>query len=100
MEYSEVLKELMGEYEITHLRDTVGLMQSSDYKDRFKAEFWQTKIRYNKLHRMVVKYEANTLDFTPTTPLNILKKQLHYMGMYLYVQELRAQLEGVELFKE
>ena len=100
MEYSEVLKELMGEYEITHLRDTVGLMESSDYKDRFKGEYWQTKIRYDKLHKMVVKYEAKTLDFTPTTPLDILKKQLSYMGMYLYTLELRAQLEGVELFKE
>ena len=99
MEYSEVLKELMGEYEITHLRDTVGLMESSDYKDRFKGEYWQTKIRYDKLHKMVVKYEAKTLDFTPTTPLDILKKQLSYMGMYLYTLELRAQLEGVELFK-
>lgn len=100
MEYSEVLKELMGEYEITHLRDTVGLMESSDYKDRFKGEYWQTKIRYDKLHKMVVKYEANTLDFTPTTPLDILKKQLSYMGMYLYTLEIRAQLEGIELFKE
>ena len=100
MEYSEVLKELMGEYEITHLRDTVGLMESSDYKDRFKGEYWQTKIRYDKLHKMVVKYEANTLDFTPTTPLDVLKKQLSYMGMYLYTLEIRAQLEGIELFKE
>lgn len=100
MEYSEVLKELMGEYEITHLRDTVALMESSDYKDRFKGEYWQTKIRYDKLHKMVVKYEAGTLDFTPTTPLDILKKQLSYMGMYLYTLEIRAQLEGVELFKE
>lgn len=100
MEHSEILKELMGEYEIIHLRDTVALMESSDYKDRFKGEYWQTKIRYDKLHKMVVKYEANTLDFTPTTPLDILKKQLSYMGMYLYTLEIRAQLEGIELFKE
>ena len=94
-----VLIKIMGEYEMTELRDTVGLMESSDYKDRFKGEYWQTKIRYDKLHKMVVKYEANTLDFTPTTPLDILKKQLSYMGMYLYTLEIRAQLEGVELFK-
>lgn len=95
-----VLIKIMGEYEMTELRDTVGLMESSDYKDRFKGEYWQTKIRYDKLHKMVVKYEANTLDFTPTTPLDILKKQLSYMGMYLYTLEIRAQLEGIELFKE
>ena len=95
-----VLIKIMGEYEMTELRDTVGLMESSDYKDRFKGEYWQTKIRYDKLHKMVVKYEANTLDFTPTTPLDVLKKQLSYMGMYLYTLEIRAQLEGIELFKE
>ena len=95
-----VLIKIMGEYEMTELRDTVGLMESSDYKDRFKGEYWQTKIRYDKLHKMVVKYEANTLDFTPSTPLDILKKQLSYMGMYLYTLEIRAQLEGIELFKE
>jgi hypothetical protein len=29
------------------LQDTVELMNSSDYKDRFKAEYWQAKIRYD-----------------------------------------------------
>ena len=28
------------------LKDTVALMESDDYKDRFKAEYYQTKIRY------------------------------------------------------
>lgn len=27
------------------LKDTVELMNSDDYKDRFKAEYYQTKIR-------------------------------------------------------
>ena len=27
------------------LKDTVALMESDDYKDRFKAEYYQTKIR-------------------------------------------------------
>jgi hypothetical protein len=40
------------------LKDTIALMNSSDYKDRFKAEYYQTKIRYDKLHRTIIKYEA------------------------------------------
>lgn len=48
------------------LKDTIELMQSADYKDRFKAEYYQTKIRYEKLHSMTIKYEAGTLDFEPT----------------------------------
>lgn len=42
------------------LKDTIDLMNSSDYKDRFKAEYWQAKIRYDKLDDITVKYEANS----------------------------------------
>ena len=50
------------------LKETVDLMNSEDYKERFKAEYLQTKIRYNKLHSMLVKWDAKTLSFTPTCP--------------------------------
>lgn len=33
------------------LKDTVEMMTSSDYKERFKAEYYQLKLRYNKLLR-------------------------------------------------
>lgn len=48
------------------LKDTIELMNSSDYKERFKAEYLQVKIRYDKLHKMLVKWDAGTLNFTPT----------------------------------
>ena len=79
------------------LKDTVDIMCSTDYKERFIAEYKQTKIRYEKLHKMIVKYEAGTLDFTPTCPIELLKEQASYMGKYLYILEVRAQLEGVNL---
>lgn len=82
---------------MTELKDTIELMTSADYKDRFKAEYWQTKIRYDKLHKMVVKMEAGTLEFEPSCTLKCFKKQLSFMGNYLYMLELRAQIEGVEL---
>lgn len=31
---------------MNELKDTIELMNSSDYKDRFKAEYYQLKIRY------------------------------------------------------
>ena len=37
---------------IETLSDTFDLMCSKDYKDRFRAEYYQTKIRYEKLHKM------------------------------------------------
>ena len=38
------------------LKDTVELMNSSDYKDRFKAEYQQVKIRHEKLRKMRTLY--------------------------------------------
>lgn len=79
------------------LLDTVELMVSDDYKNRMKAEYLQTKIRYDKLHKMVVKYESNTLNFEPLCSLDLLKKQARAMGQYLYYLGCRAEIEGIEL---
>ena len=68
-----------------------------DYKVRMKNEYWQLKDRYNKLHTMVTKYEAGTLDFTPTCSLELLTKQKAAMGQYLHCLEIRAEIEGVVL---
>lgn len=84
-------------YHDMELKDTVELMNSADYKDRFKSEYWQTQIRYEKLHTMIVKYEAGTLNFTPTCDIELLKKQKSFMGQYLYCLEVRAEVEGIEL---
>lgn len=84
---------------MNNLALTVPLMNSDDYKDRFKGEYWQTKIRYDKLHQMTVKYEAGTLDFAPTCPLPILKAQKSAMGQYLNMLEIRAEMEGIDLSK-
>ena len=79
------------------LLDTVELTSSSDFKDRFKAEYYQTKIRYEKLHKMVVKYEAGTLEFEPNCSLELLKAQESVMRSYLYMLEMRAEIEKITL---
>lgn len=68
-----------------------------DYVERMKAEYRELKERYEKLHSLIVKYDAGTLDFTPTCPIELLKKQARAMGEYLYVLEVRAAMEGVTL---
>lgn len=85
------------DYKIENLNDTVILMNSSDYKERFKAEYLQTKIRYDKLHKMCIKYEAGTLNFEPSCSLELLKEQKSYMGNYLRILEIRAEIEQIEL---
>ena len=79
------------------LKDTMELMNSEDYKERFKAEYLQTKIRRDKLHQMLVKHEAGTLDFTPTCPIVNLRKQELAMNEYLKTLEIRASIEDVDL---
>lgn len=79
------------------LKDTIELMNSDDYKDRFKAEYLQTKIRYDKLHKMLIKREAGTLDFTPKCPVSTLMLQARHMGEYLKSLEVRAEIEGIVL---
>ena len=79
------------------LNDTIEMMNSADYKERFKAEYHQTKIRYEKLHKMLAKADAGTLDFTPTCPLDFLREQKANMGKYLYCLEVRAEMEGINL---
>lgn len=79
------------------LKDTIEIMNSKDYKERFKAEYLQTKIRYDKLHQMCIKYEANTLNFEPKSSLELLKEQKSYMGNYLRILEVRAEIEQIDL---
>lgn len=79
------------------LNDTVALMNSEDYKERFRAEYWQTKIRYEKLHRMIVRHDAGTLDFKTTCPIDLLRQQKAHMGQYLYCLEVRAEIEDIDL---
>ena len=68
-----------------------------DYKVRMKNEYWQLKDRYNKLHNIVTKYEAGTLDFELSCPIDLLREQKQAMGHYLHCLEIRSEIEGVKL---
>ena len=80
---------------MTELKDTVVLMESDDYKDRFKAEYWQTKMRFDALRKTIVKLDAGTLNLN--TDIRLLREQLSAMESYLYVLEVRAEIEKIEL---
>ena len=79
------------------LKDTADLMISEDYKDRFKAEYQQLKIRANKLSAMLKKYKDGTLEFTPKCSYEVLYEQLVHMKDYLDDLEKRANIEGISL---
>lgn len=79
------------------LADTCSMMVSSDYKERFKAEYIQLKNRYEGLKGMVEKWDNGTLSFTPTCPRELYDAQLSAMENYKKVLEMRADLEDVDL---
>jgi len=77
--------------------ETMELMLSSDYKDRFKAEFYQLDIRIKNLQTLLKIWEAGDLDFVPMCDKNMLYRQLSIMTDYRDVLLKRAKLEGIEL---
>jgi hypothetical protein len=83
------------------LKETVELMNSEDYKERFVAEYHQVKIRYEKLKNFCNKIEVETMLGKEVTkhdcPLELLREQQKYMGLYLSVLEKRALIENIVL---
>jgi hypothetical protein len=90
------------------LMDTIELMGSSDYRDRFVAEYIQLKIRYEKLKAFNTKIEAarrtGSLDEGVQVkepkhdcPASLLREQQAAMGEYLHLLEVRAVIEDIDL---
>lgn len=96
---------------INTLADTCALMTSEDYKERFKAEYAQTKIRYEKLKAFNNRIEAaertslvcdwsceSRVDMPQhDCPADLLRQQQSAMGEYLHLLEVRAVIEGIVL---
>ena len=79
------------------LEETVEMMKSSDYKERFKAEYYQLVIRYKGLKSMLDKWDNGTLEFKPTCPRSTYNIQIKAMTDYIAILEARAMMEGIEL---
>ena len=84
-------------FAVTELKDTVDMMNSADYKDRFKAEYAQVVIRYQKLKGMLDKWDNGELNFQPTCPISTYNMQIKAMTDYIAVLEARAVMENVIL---
>lgn len=79
------------------LKDTIQMMQSADYKERFKAEYYQTVIRYEKLDAMLQKWDNGEINFEPTCPRSTYNIQIKAMTDYIAILEARAVMEGIRL---
>ena len=87
----------MSDMRPMELKDTVEMMVSEDYKERFKAEYYQVKIRYGKLKHMLERWDNELLDFIPTCPRSTYDMQIRAMSDYIAVLEARAVMEGITL---
>lgn len=79
------------------LKDTIVMMTSSDFKERFRAEYFQLKNRIEGLSNMLDKYRHNQLDFSPKCSVKLLDGQLNAMKSYMTHLTERAKIEGVDL---
>ncbi len=78
------------------LKQTIEMMNSTDYKERFKAEYVQLVIRYKKLVAMLEKWDKGELAFSPTCPRSTYNMQVKAMADYIAVLEARAVMENVD----
>lgn len=88
------------------LKETIPEMLSNDYKERFKAEYHQTKIRYERLKKfntrieaaLATNYRKNAVEMPVfDCPQDLLREQQRAMGEYLHILEVRAVIESIEL---
>lgn len=83
------------------LGDTVELMNSADYRDRFVAEYIQTALRLEKLTAFNNKLTAadltQSLEPEHDCPAELLFDQEDAMREYLRILETRAVIEDIDL---
>ena len=77
------------------LNETVEMMNSENYQERFKAEYYQLKIRICGLQNMLAGWDNNKLTFAPMCPRNVYELQLKSMKDYKTLLEMRATMENI-----
>lgn len=81
----------------SELFETISLMCSENYNDRFKAEYLQLKTRYLRLMIMLYKWDKGLLDFKPKVNKKVYETQLQSMIEYMTVLQMRSVMEGVDI---
>lgn len=92
-----ILDAMIGGRSKMNLSDTSGMMVSKDYRERFRAEYIQLKIRITGLSTMLEKYKEGTLSFEPSCSYTLLHAQLKSMEAYKALLEERAVIENIGL---
>lgn len=81
---------------LTELKETIPLMESDNYKERFKAEYYQLIIRYEGLLDLLEQWDKGELPFKPTCPRSTYDIQARAMADYIAIMEARAVMENIK----
>lgn len=97
---------------VPNSREIAAMMDSGEYKERFRAEYWEIKIRYEQKRDMLIKMDAaramaemvghqpdytKFLGFTPTCPYEMISEQCCLLRRYLDMLETQAVMEEIDL---
>ena len=85
------------EYDENTLPATAIGMVSSDYKECFQTEYSQLRIRYEKMKKMLKKWDEGTLELEPVCPRSLYDMQINAMSEYIAVLEARASIERINI---
>lgn len=77
------------------LAETVPMMTSEDYRDRFRAEYFQLVNRIEKLSRFMKRAKEGKVKLP--YPWTMFDEQLKYMRGYRDVLKARIDIEGISL---
>ena len=85
--------------------DIIALLSSDDWKERLRGEYYELRIRYEKLRVANVKAEIRQRlapccagNAEDDTSCRLLRDQQDAMERYLHLLELRAELAGITLY--
>lgn len=78
------------------LKDTIDMMCSGKYEERFMAEYYQLKLRIEDLNRLLLECKENKSSTGINFKYNLLSKQLNHMQKYAILMEARASFENID----
>lgn len=79
------------------LKDTVNMMLSDDYKQRFIAEYVQISIRRSKLAQVIEDARNGCCKFNLSSDVPIYFAQIAAMDTYMHILQKRAADENIKL---
>ena len=79
------------------LQDTIKGMTSQDYKERFRAEYFQLQNRIEAFDKTLVDYRKGKLKFETKCTLKMMDGQMNTMIMYRTHLEAVAKVEDISL---